>query len=147
MGQRKGSFQELLTTKYSKDLSPLDQFYGDTFGNKFSDELIEELLSDNPENPEEFISGKINETKGKYGKYLGAIPPSSPDVPTTGPEGKSDETEPEELAKGTDGEPSKDGEALTESAEPIEEKKSKSRKRDYTPDMMKTLGLKFTSKV
>jgi hypothetical protein len=80
-GQRQGSFQELLGSKYSSDLGPLDQFYSDTFGTKFSDMLIDELLKSDVENPDEFISSRINENKGKYGKYLGVAMPANPGIP------------------------------------------------------------------
>jgi hypothetical protein len=82
MGQKQGEFQELLSSKYSADLAPLDSFYSDTMGNKFSDQLIQELMKSDAENPDEFIAGKIGEAKTKYGKYLGiGAEPEAPELP------------------------------------------------------------------
>ena len=146
MGQRRGSFQDMLSSKYSADLGPIDSFYSDTFGNKFSDCLIDELLSSNPENPDEYITSKIGETKGKYGKYLGATP-SNPNVPI---EEASEAPSAPESAEET-GAPPVDTPELEGEEAPEPEidvgKKKMGKKRDYTPDMMRTLGLKFTSKV
>jgi hypothetical protein len=154
-GQRKGSFQELLSSKYSAELGPLDQFYSDTFGNKFSDALIDELLSNNPENPDEFISGRIGETKGKYGKYLGAVPSNPnvpveeggepPETPPAAGEGGAPPAETPELAKGTDGDkppesnPASKMPKPTKSGEAPDEKKPH-KKGDYR-DMAETLGM------
>jgi len=92
-GQRKGEFSELLGSKFSADIGPLDSFYSDTMGTKFSDQLIEELLNSGPENPEELISSKIGEAKQKYGKYLGSQAPKEPEAPAA--EEKPAEEEPE----------------------------------------------------
>ena len=94
MGNKKDQFSSLLSSKFGNDLGPIDQFYSDTMGGKFSDSLVDELLSNEPENPEEYISSRIGEARGKYGKYLGALdegpdegPDESPEAPEA-PEGE-----------------------------------------------------------
>ena len=78
MGNKKDQFSSLLSSKFGDDLGPIDQFYSDTMGGKFSDSLVDELLSNEPENPEEYISSRIGEARGKYGKYLGGGAPEMP---------------------------------------------------------------------
>ena len=153
MGQRRGSYQELLSSKFSGDIGPLDGLYGDMFGSKFSDLLLDELLGEDVDDPEAFISGKIGATREKYGKYLPGL--STPNVPVEeskeakpasemgAPPADTPELEgekPEGYAEGTD-----DKEPT--SGEPPEVPGKRKRKRDYTPDMMSTLGLHFTGKV
>ena len=128
MGQRKGTFQELLG-QHSADIAPIDQFYSDTFGNSYSDQLISELLDTDPENPDEFINSKIGEERGKYGKYLGAVAPPEPEIesPIDG----------EPVAEGEKGKP----EAPAAEVSVEVEKKPKSKKPGFD-EMVKTLGLK-----
>jgi hypothetical protein len=60
--------------KYGAELEPLDGFYKDTHDSSFSDELINSLMGEgapDEEGRDGFIRSKIDEARGKYGKYLG----------------------------------------------------------------------------
>jgi hypothetical protein len=138
-GQRRGSFQDLLSSKYSNDLGPLDQFYTDTFGNRFSDQLMNELLDSDMDNPDDYISSKINETKGKYGKYLGAVA-SDPNVPV-GEMGYN--PEPTETEVPTPKEIGAPPEAPEMGGVEIAVK-AKGRKKPSSKDMADLLGLKLS---
>lgn len=71
---KRSSLTEELSTKYGKDIEPLDGFYKDTMGKGFSDSILEELMGDGAPDEgsrDEWIKGKLGEAKGKYGKYIG----------------------------------------------------------------------------
>lgn len=131
MGQKHGEFEDLLNSKFGADIGPLDSFYSDTMGTKFSDQLIDELMSSDVDNPEEFISSKIGETKGKYGKYLGMPAPESAAEEAAEP---PEEQTPEEEA----------GEIHEEPAEVAVEVKSTKKKKPTAEDMAGLLGLKMS---
>jgi hypothetical protein len=144
MGQRRGSYQELLGSKFSADVGPLDEFYSDTFGSKFSDLLLDELLGEDVDDPEAFISGKIGATREKYGKYLPT--PSNPNVPF---ESKPEEPTPaDEMGAPPADTPELEGEGPEEEKEPVMAGPAeKRRKKPSSQDMASLLGIKFTSKV
>ena len=125
-GYRQNDFQTNLLPKFQPDLDSLDSFYSDTQGNKFSDQLIQELLSTEIDNPEEYVSSKINNAKGKYGKYLGI-------GVTVAPTGESPAVESAEPAAEEAGES-----APEETAEMPAPKKSK---KPSFKDMTDSLGL------
>jgi hypothetical protein len=129
MGQKQGMFQDLISSKFAPEIDPLDQFYSDTMGTKFSDQLIRELMDSDVENPEEFITNKIGESKSKYGKYLGISAP----VPET--EEAPGEPAPEAAPEEPEGEPA--GLAVE-----VKEKSKKPR----AEDMAKLLGLSMNEK-
>ena len=124
-GNKRDQFSSLIGSKFGADIGPLDQFFSDTQGAKFSDQLIDELLSSDPENPEEYISSKIGETRGKYGKYLGTP------APEVAPEPMASEPEKPE------GEPSEPAVAV---------KVEKGPKKVTSKDMADMLGVRLNSK-
>jgi hypothetical protein len=76
---KRGGYQEMLKSQFGQDIEPLDGFYQDTQGKKFSDELLDGLMGE--EGLDEagtpgFIKSKIEEAKGKFGKYLGGAAPA-----------------------------------------------------------------------
>jgi hypothetical protein len=81
-GHRRDGLSQKLMGKYGSDIEPLDGFMQDTQGKKFSDELIDSLMGDGAPEDDEGIDGlvqsKLGEAKGKYGKYLGMMPPPPP---------------------------------------------------------------------
>lgn len=67
------SLSSELSTKYGKDFEPFEGFYKDTQGKGFSDSILEELMNGDfdDEGRDGFIKGKLDEAKGKFGKYVG----------------------------------------------------------------------------
>jgi hypothetical protein len=96
-------------------------------GTKFSDQLIDELLNGDVEDPDAFISSKIGETKTKYGKYLGM--PPSPEAAAESSEGETPAAEAEEPAEPV--------------AAAVEVKKT-TKKKPSAKDMADLLGLKMS---
>jgi hypothetical protein len=71
---RRTSLSEELSTKYGKDMEPLEGFHKDVYGKGLSESLLEELMGDEgpgDDEREEWIKGKLGEAKGKFGKYVG----------------------------------------------------------------------------
>lgn len=69
---KRSQLADELSSKYADDISPLDDFFKDTQGGSFSDQLIDTLM--NGEIPDdgrdEFIKGQIGSAREKFGKYL-----------------------------------------------------------------------------
>jgi len=73
-----------ISSKYGKDMEPFDGFYKDVHGKGFMDSILEELMGEGAPDEtgrDEWMQNKLNEAKGKYGKYVGIkaeIPAEAP---------------------------------------------------------------------
>lgn len=73
-GHKRTALTDELSSKYGKDIEPLDGFYKDTKGKGYMESLLEELMGEGaPDDAgrDEFVKKRIGEDRGKYGKYLG----------------------------------------------------------------------------
>lgn len=92
-----------LSSSYGKDMEPFEGFYKDTQGKGFMDSILEELMGDGAPGDEEldgWMQNKLNDAKGKYGKYVG-LQAEAPGAPPVSVEEKSEgELPPEAMEAG-----------------------------------------------
>lgn len=73
-GYKRSSLSEELMGKYGKDIEPYDGLMKDTVGKSFSESLLDELMGEGAPDEahrDEWMKGKLENAKGKYGKYIG----------------------------------------------------------------------------
>lgn len=94
MGYQRNQLLDSITSKFGADIAPLDSLYSDITGKKFSDELIDKLMSgsDQIADQDGYIQSQIESAKSRYGKYLGM--PASAEDDEEGPEEGEEGAEP-----------------------------------------------------
>lgn len=72
MGIHKSNLSQKLMGGYGNDLGPIDEFFNETHGRKFSDDIIEEMIKHQvPDDKfDDFTKVFIDGVKGKFGKYF-----------------------------------------------------------------------------
>lgn len=113
-GHRRSVLSDELSSKYGSEMEPFEGFYKDTQGKGFSESLLEELMGDGAPDEagrDDWIKNKLNEAKGKYGKYVGVsveapAPEEVAEESAEAPEEQAiEESEGEELAEPEMGDP------------------------------------------
>ena len=82
-GYRRNQLSDELSSKYGKEMEPFEGFHKDVYGRGLSESLLDELMGEGApkeEERDEWIKGKLNDAKGKYGKYLGMKIEESPEA-------------------------------------------------------------------
>lgn len=119
----KKQFSDILG-KYQPDYAPLDDFYSNTYGKKYSDDLMDRIMQDpySIDDRDGFVQNDITSAKGKYGRYIGAPTVIAP----------------------TDNEAADDGEGLTptDGTQEVTVKEFKKGQKPSVDDMAGFLGLK-----
>ena len=125
---RRGMLGEELDGKYGKEFEPFEEFHKSVYGKGFKDSLLDELMGDEGPGDEErdsWIQNKLNDAKGKFGKYVGikAEIPGETKI-EAGPLGEMEEGE----------EKVKEGEAKEEEGEKEEEIGEKEEEEGKIPE-------------
>lgn len=116
---KKGSYSEMLASKYGPDLDEIGGPYSELYGKDIKDELLEKLMGG--EMGEDAIPGFVGGIKEKFAKIRGPAP-----------DGSVGGTPPEEPAV-----------EVQEEVKPVEEEPADEEPSDMAGKMAKTLGLKM----
>lgn len=95
-GHKRSMLTDEISSKYGKDIEPIEGFHKDIYGKGFTDSLLDEIMGEGGPSDEErdgWLQGKIKEAKGKYGKYIGLPAEEKVEVAAIKPEGKAAEPE------------------------------------------------------
>jgi hypothetical protein len=87
---KRTAFGEELSGKYGKDIEPFEGFHKEVYGKGFSDSLMDDFMGEGGPGDDEhdaWIQSKLNDAKGKYGKYVGI----KADIPASGEAEKGEE--------------------------------------------------------
>jgi uncharacterized protein with von Willebrand factor type A (vWA) domain len=94
-GHKRSMLTDEISSKYGKDIEPIEGFHKEMYGKGFTDSLLDELMGEGGPADEErggWLENKIKEAKGKYGKYVGIPAEEKVKVATLGPKGEASES-------------------------------------------------------
>jgi len=137
-GHKRTMLSDEISQKYGKDIEPFEGFYKDTQGKGFTDSILEELMGENAPDEggrDEWMKNKLNEARGKYGKYVGIKAEVEPaaekaeEMATPGGEAAAEAAEsPEKAAEEEAGAPAAGGGAADQIFEQLKSLGGKKRK-------------------